>query len=207
MLLREKIIYMILLIILITFIFNVGPINDFLSFHNAEKTVEFDDSHYIVPVPWNTTDEMDKNASNENAMTNGYIVFDAWDGWPEDHITSVSEAKFREMENGSYEVLKNENVTMSKIPVSKQYYSNPTRNTDTVWDHVGVNYVFPKDDTNYLIQVHYFTTHDYNNESYKKEIDNRVDDIIDTMVNNNYKWYISMTNKILYNQTINWNSL
>ena len=72
---------------------------------------------------------------------------------------------------------------------------------------MGVNYVFSKQDKNYAIQVHYFTTHDYHNKSYTKEVDDRIEDIIATMENKEYNWYISTFNKILNGEDINWKFL
>ena len=199
MLLREKIAYVIVLLLVFTFIVNLGSINNFLSFQ-TDKTIQFDDSMYVVPHHWNTTEEMNITGKTDIGMTNGYIIFDAWDDWPEDHITSISEAKFRALEDGGYKVLKNDNFTASGVKVSKQYFSNPSKDTNTSFQHVGVNYVFPKQDANYAIQVHYFTTHDYHNESYTKEIDDRVEDIMATMENKNYNWYISIFNKLMESQ-------
>ncbi|WP_407375363.1 hypothetical protein [Methanobrevibacter sp.] len=206
MLLREKIAYIILLLVLLTVVVNLSSINNFLAFQ-TDKTLEFDHSIYVVPHHWNTTDELNISGKTPLAMTNGYIVFDAWDDWPEDHITSISEAKFRAMEDGGYKVLKNENETQSGVKVSKQYFSNPSLDTDKIWKHVGVNYVFPKQDTNYAIQVHYFTTHDYHNKSYVKEIDDRIEDMMATMENKNYNWYISTFNKLMNNETVEWDIL
>ncbi len=203
MIFREKIAYILLILVLLTFVVNLGPINNFLSFH-TDKTIQFDDSCYVVPHHWNTTDELNISGKTENAMTNGYVIFDAWDDWPEDHITSISEAKFRAMEDGGYKVIKNENYTDSGVPVSKQYFSNPSRDTNVTFNHIGVNYVFPKEDKNYAIQVHYFTTNDYNNKSYTKEIDDRIEDIMATMENTKYNWYLSTINRILHNEDIEW---
>ena len=199
MLFREKIAYVIVLLLVFTFIVNLGSINNFLSFQ-TDKTIQFDDSMYVVLHHWNTTEEMNITGKTDIGMTNGYVIFDAWDDWPEDHITSISEAKFRALEDGGYKVLKNDNFTASGVKVSKQYFSNPSKDTNTSFQHVGVNYVFPKQDTNYAIQVHYFTTHDYHNESYTKEIDDRVEDIMATMENKNYNWYISTFNKLMESQ-------
>lgn len=199
MLFREKIAYVIVLLLVFTFIVNLGSINNFLSFQ-TDKTIQFDDSMYVVPHHWNTTEEMNITGKTDIGMTNGYIIFDAWDDWPEDHITSISEAKFRALEDGGYKVLKNDNFTASGVKVSKQYFSNPSKDTNTSFQHVGVNYVFPKQDANYAIQVHYFTTHDYHNESYTKEIDDCVEDIMATMENKNYNWYISTFNKLMESQ-------
>lgn len=183
----------ILLIILILFIAcNINGINSLLSVH-TDKTVDFGHSTTVVPKSWNTTKELNQiNASKTpNAITNDYICIDYWDDWPEDHITSISEAKFRAMEDGGYKVLKNENSTLSGVPVSKQYFSNPSRNTDKVWNHVGVNYVFPKEDTNYTIQVHYFTSQDFNNDTFLSEVDDRIEEDIANIHNNNFNGFIS----------------
>lgn len=204
MLFREKIAYIVLVLVLFTVIVNLGTINNFLAFQ-TDKTLEFDNSIYEVPHHWNTTDELNISSKTEIAMTNGYIVFDAWDDWPEDHITAISEAKFRAMEDGGYKVLRNENQTASGVSVSKQYFSNPSRDNEIILQHVGVNYVFPKEDKNYAVQVHYFTTHDYHNKSYIKEIDDRMEDIMATMENKEYNWYISTFNKIINNESVDWN--
>ena len=73
-----------------------------------------------------------------------YTIIDVWDDWPESSITDISNAKFASMESGGFKVLKKENVDLGGINVSKQYYSNPSRDNDYQWDHVGVNYVSQK---------------------------------------------------------------
>ena len=80
------------------------------------------------------------------------------------------------MEDGHYKILRNENSTLSGVKVSKQYFANPTKNTNESWNYIGVNYVFSKEDTNYSIQVHYFTSSDYNNTKFLKEVDDRIED-------------------------------
>ena len=103
------------------FAVNVNGINSFLSVH-TDKTVEFGHSAVVVPQAWNTTEElnMSDESKNPHAITNGYITIELWDDWPEDHITNVSESKFASMEDGGYKILKNENATLSGVPVSKQ---------------------------------------------------------------------------------------
>ena len=147
----------------------------------------------VVPQSWNTTKELNKTNESKtpDAITNEYIYIDHWDDWPENHITSISEAKFRSMEDGGYKVLKNDNSTLSGVKVSKQYFSNPSRDNDKVWNHIGVTYVFPKEDTNYAIQVHYFTNHDYNNTTFLKEVDDRIEDDMSNIHNNNFNGFIS----------------
>lgn len=181
------------IIVFILFIaVNINGINSFLSFH-TDKTIDFGHSMTVVPQAWNTTDEINMTdiAKTPEAISNGYVVMDHWDDWPEDHITAISEAKFRAMEDGGYKVLKNDNSTLSGVSVSKQYFSNPSRDNDKVWSHIGVNYVFPKEDTNYAIQVHYFTTHDYNNTTFIKEIDDRIEDDMSNIHNNNFNGFVS----------------
>ena len=182
----------IIMIFILFFAVNVNGINNFLSVH-TDNTIDFGHSSTLVPQAWNTTDELNLTGESKtpHAITNKYVYIDHWDDWPEDHITSISEEKFKSLENGGYEVLKNENSTMSGVPVSKQYFTNPSRNTNTTWDHIGVNYVFPKEDTNYLIQVHYFTSHDYNNTTFLKEVDDRIEDDMSNIHNYDYNGFIS----------------
>ncbi len=190
---RQDILYTVIIIVLIIIIaVNINGINSFLSF-KTDKTVEFGHSITVVPQAWNTTDEVNltNQSKTHDAITNKYVFIDHWDDWPEDHITSISEAKFKSMENGSYKVLKNDNITLSGVPVSKQYFSNPSRDNDKVWSHIGVNYVFPKEDTNYAIQVHYFTTHDYNNTTFIKEVDDRIEDDMSNIHNNEFNGFVS----------------
>lgn len=197
---REDMVRGFLLIIFIIFIaININGINSFLSFH-TDKTVEFGHSLAVVPQAWNTTDEINMTdaAKTPQGISNGYVVIDHWDDWPEDHITAISEAKFRAMEDGGYKVLKNENSTLSGVSVSKQYYENPSRDTDEIWSPIGVNYVFPKEDTNYAIQIHYFTKHDYNNSTFLKELDDRVEDDMSNIHNNNFNAAVSV-GQFIYN--------
>lgn len=190
---REDMVRGALLIVFIIFIaVNINGINSFLSFH-TDKTIDFGHSITVVPQAWNTTDEINMTdaAKTPQGISNGYVVIDHWDDWPEDHITAISEAKFRAMEDRGYKVLKNEKSTLSGVEVSKQYFSNPSRNNDEVWSHIGVSYVFPKEDTNYAIQVHYFTDHDYNNSTFVKEIDDRIEDDMSNIHNHEFNGFVS----------------
>ena len=190
---REDMVRGALLIVFIIFIaVNINGINSLLSFH-TDKTIDFGHSITVVPQAWNTTDEINMTdaAKTPQGISNGYVVIDHWDDWPEDHITAISEAKFRAMEDGGYKVLKNEKSTLSGVEVSKQYFSNPSRNNDEVWSHIGVSYVFPKEDTNYAIQVHYFTDHDYNNSTFVKEIDDRIEDDMSNIHNHEFNGFVS----------------
>ncbi len=177
----------VLLIIILFLAANINGINSFLSFKN-DKTVEFGHSEAVVPQAWNISNELNLNNESKtpNAITNGYIYIEHWDDWPEDHITSVSEAKFKAMEDGRYKVLKDCNANLNGATVSKQYFINPSRDTDTVWTPIGVNYVFPKEDTNYCIQIHYFTHQDYNNSTFLKGVDDLVKEDMNNIHNNDY---------------------
>jgi len=201
---QQDILRTFIVIVFIIFIaVNINGINSFLSV-NTDKTIDFGHSAAVVPQAWNTTEEinMTDTAKTPEAISNGYIVIDHWDDWPEDHITSVSEDAFKSMENGDYKVLKNDNSTLSGVPVSKQYFSNPSRDNDKVWNHIGVNYVFPKEDTNYTIQVHYFTSQDYNNTTFIKEVDDRVEDDMSNIHNKDYNGFVSGVWSI-YNHIVN----
>ena len=184
---RDMFYWLLIVIFIIIVATNINGINSFLSV-NTDKTINFGHSVAVVPEAWNTTDELNltNHSKTPHAITNKYVYMDFWDDWPEDHITSISNDRYASMENGGFKVLKTENKTMSGVPVSKEYFSNPSRNTNVTFDHVGVNYVFPKEDTNYSIQVHYFTSHDYNNETFLKEVDDRVEDDMSNIHNNNY---------------------
>lgn len=204
MLLREKIAYIIMIIILFTIVINLGSINSFLSFQ-TDKTIQFDDSIYVVPDNWNTTDELNTSGKSGNAMTNGYLIFDAWDDWPEDYMGPESKVRLRSLEDGGYKTIKSEVIKLGGKNVTREYYSNPSRLTNTTFDHIGVVYIFAKHDKNYSIEVHYFTTNDYHNKSFTKEIDDRIEDIMANMENTKYNWYISTFNRILNNQSVEWN--
>ena len=187
---RRDMFYWLLIIIFILIVAsNINGINNFLSV-NTDKTVHFGHSTAVVPETWNTTDELNltNHSKTPHAITNKYVYMDFWDDWPEDHITSISNDRYASMENGSFKVLKTENKTMSGVSVSKEYFSNPSRDT---------NYVFPKEDTNYSIQVHYLTSHDYNNNTFLKEIDDRIEDDMANIHNNNYNSIISGTRDLL----------
>ncbi len=190
--------WLLIVIFIIIVATNINGINSFLSV-NTDKTIDFGHSVAVVPEAWNTTDELNltNHSKTPHAITNKYVYMDFWDDWPEDHITSISNDRYASMENGGFKVLKTENKTMSGVPVSKEYFSNPSRNTNVTFDHVGVNYVFPKEDTNYSIQVHYFTSHDYNNETFLKEVDDRVEDDMSNIHNNNYNGFISGIRNLL----------
>lgn len=203
---KEKIGYIIIILVVLTIVVNLGTINNFLSFH-TDKTINFDNSSYVVPVSWNSTDEL--NMSNQSksdiGMTNGYLVFDCWDDWPENHMGHKSKARLKAMEPGGYKTVKSEIIKLGGKNVTREYYKNPSRDTETQWDCMGVVYIFEKQDKNYTIEVHYFTKQDYHNETFTKEIDDRVEDMISNMQNKNYNWYVSTFDRILNHKPIEWN--
>ena len=189
---KYKIRSLLLILFIIFLAANINGINSFLSVQ-TDRTVDFGHSVAVVPQAWNTTEELNltNQSKTPHAITNEYVYIDHWDDWPEDHITSVSDGKFASMEDGGFEVLRMENKTISGVPVSKEYFTNPSRDNNVTWSHVGVNYVFAKEDTNYAIQVHYFTSHDYNNTTFLKEVDDRIEDDMSNIHNNQYNGFIS----------------
>ncbi|WP_299523932.1 hypothetical protein [uncultured Methanobrevibacter sp.] len=187
----------IIIIVIIFFIVNMSSINSFLSVQ-TDKTIELEHSTIVVPEAWNTTDELNisNQAKTDNAITNNYTIIDIWEDWPESNITSISNSKFSSLENGNFNILKTEKINLGGLNVSKEYFSNPSRDNEHQWDHIGVTYVFQKEDTNYSIEVHYFTTQDYNNKTYLKELDDRIEDIIGNIHNKNYNGFISGIQKL-----------
>lgn len=195
---REKLSFFIVIFVILMIIVNMGAINNFLSMH-TDKTIQFGHSSYVVPDSWNTTDEvnMTANAKTKTGMTNNYTVLDVWDDWPEDHMGSISHSKLASMEKGGYQTVKSEIISLGGKNVTREYFSNPSRDTETQWDHMGVVYIFSKEDTNYAVEVHYFTSNDYNNTSYTKELDDCVEYMMSNMHNNNYNWLFSEMNKLV----------
>ncbi len=192
MLNREKLGFVIIIIALLLFITNMGAINNFLSFH-TDKTVQMEHSGVVVPDTWNTTAElgMGNKSKSPYSITNGYIILDIFENWPEDHVGPATLSKLSSMEGGNFEVINQEKIKLGNYNVSRLYFTNPSRDTDYVYDHIGVVYIFHKEDCNYMIEGHYFTTHDYDNKSFTKEIDVRVEDMIANMHNKNYNFWIS----------------
>ena len=184
---KEIILTIILIVVFVYIVANIGAINTFLTSATG-KSIDLDHTTVVVPEPWNTTVDMGMigDSKNGNAITNGYIVFDFFEDWPESQITGVSRAKLSALENGNYEVLKTSNIDLGGVAVSKEYFRNPSRDTDTVWDCVGVTYVFQKENCNYAIQAHYFTKNDYKNQTYCDELDDRVEDFMANMHNWQY---------------------
>lgn len=196
---RDKILSIIVVIILIYIVANVGAINTLLM-SVTEPTVKADHTTIAIPEAWNSTVDMGmtKDVKSPTSITNGYVVWDIFEDWPEDKITDISRDKLSAMEQGGYDVLNSTSVNLGGTNVSKEYFRNPSRDTDTVWDCVGVTYVFPKEDCNYAIQIHYFTKSDYNNASYKKELDDRVEDLKANMHNWHFDGFFSNIAKVRY---------
>lgn len=202
--LRQKIGYVIIILLVFTFVINLGTINSFLSFQ-TDKTIQIDESIYVVPDAWNTTEEFNVSSRNGVGMYNEYIILDVWDDWPEDHMGPLSKAKLAAMEGGNYKTVKSEIIQLGGKNVTREYFTNPTLDTNTSWKHMGVVYMFQKQDRNYTVEVYYFTTNDYNNASYLKEIDDRVEDMMANMEYKHYNWYISSFNRLMNHQPIEWN--
>ena len=75
---------------------------------------------------------------------------------------------------------------------------NPSRGPKTNNSNIGVTYIFTMEDRNYSVQIHYFTKHDYNNSSYRKELDDRMEDFISNIHNKHYDGFFSGLNKIIH---------
>lgn len=195
---RDKITSIILVIILIYIICNLSAINSFLTFA-TDQTFKQGDTRVVVPEAWNITG--DTNLSNESksnlSITNYYVIWDIFEKWPEDHISDISHARFRELEDGNYQIVNSSIIKLGGADVSREYFRNPTRDTDTIWDCMGVNYVFTREDVNYCVQIHYFTKIDYHNESYTTELDDRMEDFMANVHNENYNGFFSLINHII----------
>ena len=189
---REKFGVVIVIAILLLFLTNMGAINNFLSFH-TDKTVQLEHSGFVVPDAWNTSKELNMSSKTKSpySITNGYIIFDIFEDWCENYTGPQTLSKLSSMEGGNFEVIKNEEIHLGNYNVSRLYYSNPSRDTDYVYDHIGVVYIFHKEDCNYMIDGHYMTSHDYENKSFTKELDDRVEDMIANMNNKHYNFWIS----------------
>ena len=140
---------------------------------------------------------MTSQAKTNDSITNRYVIWNIWENWPEDHITSLSTERFRSMQDGGYEVVNDSVVELGGQNVSRQYFYVPARDTDYVWDCMGVNYVFSKEDKNYAVQIHYFTKIDYHNQSYTKELDDRFEDFMANVHNKQYDGFISLIKHII----------
>ena len=89
-------------------------------------------------------------------------------------------------ENQSYVVLNSSNVVLGGVNVSREYFSNPELNGNGSNTHIGVTYIFSKENTNYAVQIHYFTDTDYNNSNYTRELDDRFEDFMVNLHNTHY---------------------
>jgi hypothetical protein len=94
--------------------------------------------------------------------------------------------------------MKEDTIKLGNYNVSRLYFTNPSRDTEYVYDHIGVVYIFHKEDCNYMIEGHYMTTHDYENKSFTKEVDVRVEDMIANMHNKQYNFWISEIKHLIY---------
>lgn len=194
---KDFVLTVIVIVLLFYVVLNMGAINNFLTFA-TDKTIEMEHTQIVVPEAWNTT--MELNITNESktnsSISNGYVIYDFWEDWPESEFSDTSRSYFSSIEEGGYETLKEENKMMGGFNVSCEYFKNPSRDSDTQWDCIGINYVFSKEDTNYAIQVHYFTDDDYNNKTFIKELEDRTEDIISNIHNNEYDGFFSFFSKL-----------
>lgn len=194
---RDVVLTVIVIVLLFYVVLNIGAINNFLTFA-TDKTIEMEHTQIVVPEAWNTT--MELNITNESktnsSISNGYVIYDFWEDWPESEFSDTSRSYFSSIEEGGYETLKEENKMMGGFNVSCEYFKNPSRDSDTQWDCIGINYVFSKEDTNYAIQVHYFTDDDYNNKTFIEELEDRTEDIISNIHNNEYNGFFSFFSKL-----------
>lgn len=190
---KKDMFLMVLVIIALIYVAaNMSYINSCLSFQ-FDKTDEYGHTDIVVPEAWNLTEEFNRSdeAKSNLSFSNDYVIVDIWQDWPEDTITDISEAKFIAMEDGGYKILNKSQVKLSNINVSKEIFTNPSKDTNTSWNHIAVNYVFERQDTNYAVQVHYFSWTDYHNETYMAEVDDRVEDLIGNIHNKNYNGFFS----------------
>lgn len=195
---KREIAFMVIVLVLIFYIvLNINAINSFLTFA-SDKTTELNHTTIVVPEAWNTTEElnMTNESKNVGAITNNYVIYDFWEDWYESNFTQLSRSHFIDMEDGNYHVLKSENRIMGGCNVSIEYFLNPSRNTEYQWDCIGINYVFEKEDTNYAIQIHYFTESDYNNQTFMNEVNDRTEDIIANIHNTEYDGFFSALSKL-----------
>ena len=194
---RDVVLTVIVIVLLFYVVLNIGAINNFLTFA-TDKTIEMEHTQIVVPEAWNTT--MELNITNESktnsSISNGYVIYDFWEDWPESEFSDTSRSYFSSIEEGGYETLKEENKMMGGFNLSCEYFKNPSRDSDTQWDCIGINYVFSKEDTNYAIQVHYFTDDDYNNKTFIEELEDRTEDIISNIHNNEYDGFFSFFSKL-----------
>ncbi|AGN16471.1 MULTISPECIES: hypothetical protein [Methanobrevibacter] len=196
---KDMLISFIIVIMFLYVIANLSTVNSILSW-GTENRITFGDSTVNVPQAWNTTKQVNwtDKAKTNNSITNRYVVWDLWDDWPEGCITSVSEKKLAHLEHGNYKVLNTSTVDLGGNNVSRQYFMNPSRGPKTNNSNIGVTYIFTREDRNYSVQIHYFTKHDYNNSSYRKELDDRMEDFISNIHNKHYDGFFSGLNKIIH---------
>ena len=118
MLNREKLGFVIIIIALLLFITNMGAINNFLSFH-TDKTVQMEHSGVVVPDTWNTTAElgMGNKSKSPYSITNGYIILDIFENWPEDHVGPATLSKLSSMEGGNFEVMNQEKIKLGNYNI------------------------------------------------------------------------------------------
>ena len=196
---KDIVISFIIIIVFLYIIANLSTVNSILSW-GTENAITFGDSTVNVPQAWNTTKQlnMTSKAKTNNSITNGYVVWDLWDDWPEGCITSVSNNKLKNLEHGNYKILNTSTVNLGGNNVSRQYFMNPSRGSKYNNSNIGVVYIFNREDKNYSVQIHYFTKHDYNNSSYRRELDDRMEDFMSNIHNKHYDGFFSRLDKIIH---------
>lgn len=195
---KDVLFSLVLLVVVLYLVANISAINSFLSF-STDKTLDVGNSQVVVPESWNTTSElnMTNKAKTNDSITNGYVIWNIWEEWPENHISSISTNRFKSMEKNEYQVINESTVELGGQNVSKQYFYLPSRDNNRVWDCIGLNYVFTKEDMNYAIQIQYFTKADYNNLTFQKELDDRFEDVMANIHNKGYDGFFSRINSLI----------
>ncbi len=179
-----KIILTVIVAILILglIVVNVNDINNFLSFQ-SNHGVSMKNSEFTVPDEWSVLyhfDVKEHHTNNMISITNGYVVVDIWEDWMESQISDKTREQIKSHNGGGYQVLKSENISLRGENISKEYYANPARNTKTTYDYIGIVYIYNKDNHYYMINIHYMTKTDYDNQTFNKELDDRVSEIMKT---------------------------
>lgn len=192
---KDVLFSLVLLVVVLYLVANISAINSLLSF-STDKTLDVGNSQVVVPESWNTTSElnMTNKAKTNDSITNGYVIWNIWEEWPENHISIISTNRFKSMEKNEYQVINESTVELGGQNVSKQYFYLPSRDNNVVWDCIGLNYVFTKEDMNYAIQIQYFTKADYNNLTFQKELDDRFEDVMANIHNKGYDGFFSRIN-------------
>ncbi|MDO5851645.1 MAG: hypothetical protein Q4Q23_04080 [Methanobacteriaceae archaeon] len=171
----------IVVFILLFMAINVNTINNILSLEQ-DHTAHMKNSNFKVPDGWDVITNLNPDNDHKISVTNHYLTIDTHENWIESNITDNTRNKIKaSQENGGYEILKTETIKLKELTVNKEYYSNPNRDTNSTYDHIGIIYEFNKNNHNYMIHVHFLTTSDYNNQQFTNEIDEIVSYIANSL--------------------------